>query len=331
VPPLLPRLPLWRRALAILVGVLVFAVVLPASVAQATPSAQDLANQVAQKGKDLDIMAEKYNTATVLLDRAKTQSALIAQQIPVLAQRVAAARDTVSALAAKAYEGATASQFNALMSAESPTDLVQRLSMLNSLARGQRQAITVASDASRKLQQQQTELDTMVVQQTAQQADLASQKSKIESDIATLKKQQDALSVNARVDSSGNNGLSNTPPTVSGKVALVIKYAYAQLGKSYVFGAAGPNTFDCSGLALMAWRQAGVQLLHSSWTQMNEETTRISRADLQPGDLVFFYGGEHVGIYVGNNDVIHAPKPGDVVKISSITWMGGYYALGRPR
>jgi cell wall-associated NlpC family hydrolase len=308
----------------------VFAVVMPATVAQATPSPQDLANQIAQKGKDLDILVEKYNTATVMLDRAKTQSALIAQQIPVLAQRASAASDAVSRLSAKAYEGSMASQFDVLLSAGSPTDLVQRLSMLNSLARDQRKAIAVATGASRQLQRQQTELDTMVTQQSAQQADLANQKTKLEADIAALKKQQDSLAINARVDSSGNNGLSNTPPSVSGKVALVIAYAYAQLGKAYVFGAAGPNTYDCSGLSMMAWRQAGVRLVHSSWTQMNEETTRISRADLQPGDLVFFYGGEHVGIYVGNNNVIHAPEPGDVVKISSITWMGGYYALGRP-
>jgi cell wall-associated NlpC family hydrolase len=110
----------------------------------------------------------------------------------------------------------------------------------------------------------------------------------------------------------------------------VVAYAYAQLGKSYVFGAAGPNTFDCSGLTMRAWAQVGVRLSHSASVQMNQETTRISRSQLRPGDLVFFYSGGHVGLYIGNNNVIHAPKPGDVVKITSIDAMNGYSASGRP-
>jgi cell wall-associated NlpC family hydrolase len=82
---------------------------------------------------------------------------------------------------------------------------------------------------------------------------------------------------------------------------------------------------------MMAWAQVGVQLAHSSYIQMNEQTVHISRSQLQPGDIVFFYGGGHEGLYVGNGNVIHAPHSGDVVRLSSLTWMGGYVVAGRPR
>ena len=74
-----------------------------------------------------------------------------------------------------------------------------------------------------------------------------------------------------------------------------------------------------------AWGQAGVFLEHSSYVQMNEETVHISRSQLQPGDIVFFFGGGHEGLYIGNGNVIQAPHTGDVVRISSINWIGGAF------
>lgn len=113
----------------------------------------------------------------------------------------------------------------------------------------------------------------------------------------------------------------NPPPAPSAGVAAVIAFARAQLGEPYVWAAAGPNTWDCSGLTMMAWRQAGVSLGHYTGTQY-DQTARVAIADLRPGDLVFFgysvAGIHHVGLYIGNGQMIHAPQTGDVVKISSI-------------
>lgn len=109
-------------------------------------------------------------------------------------------------------------------------------------------------------------------------------------------------------------------------------YAEAQLGKPYAFGGAGPNSFDCSGLVMMAWEQDGVYFPHFAQSQY-DETARIPFSQLEPGDLVFFWeGGEvgHVGIYYGNGEMIDAPTTGQKVRIESIYW-SNLYAAGRVR
>jgi cell wall-associated NlpC family hydrolase len=103
---------------------------------------------------------------------------------------------------------------------------------------------------------------------------------------------------------------------VAGRAAIAVAEAYRQLGKAYQWGASGPDTFDCSGLTMWAWGKAGVSLPHYSGAQFNVGT-HVSQSELRPGDLVFFgHPIHHIGIYIGNGQMIHAPHTGDVVKIS---------------
>jgi cell wall-associated NlpC family hydrolase len=317
--------------------------------AHADPSTGDLTKQVEQQGRDLDVVMEQYNRVNVELGRTQAQLTDVSARIPALTDQMNATSAAVTSLAVHAYEGSTVSGLSALLTAGSPGELVNRLDMLNALSRGQQRDLAALTTAQANLQHEKSRLDGLVAQQSAQQSDLAARKSTIETRLASLKKQQDDLArrqaeqarqAAARAQAAGQppapkpstgGGTPPPPPSGSGRGAKVVAYAYAQLGKSYVFGAAGPNHFDCSGLTMMAWAQVGVHLAHSSYIQMNEQTVHIPRSQLQPGDLVFFYGGGHVGIYIGNNNVIHAPHTGDVVKISSIDWMGGYTVAGRPR
>ena len=113
-------------------------------------------------------------------------------------------------------------------------------------------------------------------------------------------------------------GAPSTPPPASGDVSAVLAYAYAQLGKPYCYAGVGPGCYDCSGLTMMAWAQAGVSMSHGSYDQL-ASFPRVSMDQLQPGDLVYWDG--HVGIYVGNGSVLHAPHSGTVVQIATI-WPG---------
>jgi cell wall-associated NlpC family hydrolase len=98
----------------------------------------------------------------------------------------------------------------------------------------------------------------------------------------------------------------------------VLAYAKSQVGKSYVYGAAGPDAFDCSGLTMMAWSQSGVSLPHSSSAQYSSGP-HISESELKPGDLVFYYSPiSHVGIYIGNGQIVNALNPGAGVQISGL-------------
>ncbi|WP_077059478.1 C40 family peptidase [Streptomyces sp. MP131-18] len=122
-----------------------------------------------------------------------------------------------------------------------------------------------------------------------------------------------------------------TPPADGGSNAsqaqAAIAFAEAQLGKPYVWGATGPNSFDCSGLTQAAWRAAGVEIPRVTWDQVNTGT-QVSRDALQPGDLVFFYDDiSHVGLYTGDGMMIHAPRPGEAVRYESIDVMPWHSAV----
>jgi cell wall-associated NlpC family hydrolase len=124
----------------------------------------------------------------------------------------------------------------------------------------------------------------------------------------------------------------NPPPPPNAKAALAVQFAYAQLGKAYVYAAAGPDTFDCSGLTMRAWEAAGVSMPHYSGAQY-AMFPHVALDALELGDLVFYGpgGSQHVGIYIGEGKMIHAPRTGDVVKIGSIYRpLGGPVGAARP-
>ena len=115
---------------------------------------------------------------------------------------------------------------------------------------------------------------------------------------------------------------------VSATGNAIVDFAYGYLGTPYVYGATGPNSFDCSGFTSYVYRNAaGVEITRTTYSQMGVGTA-VSYDELQPGDLVFTYGGDHVGIYVGGGSYIHAPQPGDSVKVSPVT---SFYTARRGR
>jgi cell wall-associated NlpC family hydrolase len=123
---------------------------------------------------------------------------------------------------------------------------------------------------------------------------------------------------------------SGPPPAVAGGAAAAIAEAQRQLGKPYVWGAAGPNAFDCSGLTAWAWRAGGVDLPHFSGAQY-ASTTHISMSAIQPGDLIFYESpDQHVALYVGGGQIIHAPHTGSVVKYDSIYYWNTTMLASRP-
>ena len=118
------------------------------------------------------------------------------------------------------------------------------------------------------------------------------------------------------------------PPPTHGNV---VQYAMSQLDTPYVWAGSAPGGFDCSGLVMWAYAQVGVSLPHSSYAQYGYGVP-VSRDQLQPGDLVFFDGLGHVGIYIGGGQFVHAPHTGDVVKISSLdeSWYAATYRRRPP-
>ncbi|WP_405840866.1 C40 family peptidase [Streptomyces platensis] len=138
-------------------------------------------------------------------------------------------------------------------------------------------------------------------------------------------------------DGHGGGTLSRLPGAVAAaaaqapnpRAARAVSFAYSALGKPYVWGATGPAGYDCSGLTQAAWKAGGVALPRTTYTQISSGP-RVARSQLAPGDLVFFYSGiSHVGIYVGDGRMIHAPHPGAPVRIAPIDQMP-FAAATRP-
>ncbi|MER6491871.1 C40 family peptidase [Streptomyces griseorubiginosus] len=140
---------------------------------------------------------------------------------------------------------------------------------------------------------------------------------------AAEKAAQGAGQETGRQESTPGTGTSTaTDPSYATRAAKALAFARAQIGKPYVWGATGPGSYDCSGLTQAAWKAAGVTLPRVTYDQVNAGTT-VPLADAQPGDLVFFYDGiTHVGLYIGNGMMIHAPKPGAYVREESIYYDG---------
>lgn len=146
-------------------------------------------------------------------------------------------------------------------------------------------------------------------------------------------------------DSCGGSGLTargsatlpqrfHLPVGTSARAAQAVSFALAQLGKPYVFGASGPNAYDCSGLTMAAWASAGVSLPHYTVTQATAGAAVASVAQLQPGDLVFIPGDDgttaepgHVGMYIGHQLLVEAPETGDVVKTVPLISFGPIASL----
>ncbi|MGY0018140.1 NlpC/P60 family protein [Streptomyces sp. cg35] len=131
---------------------------------------------------------------------------------------------------------------------------------------------------------------------------------------------------------SGSSGSSGSSSTYAAKAAKALAFAKSQEGKPYVWGATGPDSYDCSGLTQAAWKAAGISLPRTTWDQVEVGTT-VPLSDIQPGDLVFFYDDiSHVGLYLGDGMMIHAPKPGAYVREESIYYdgTGSIHSVVRP-
>jgi cell wall-associated NlpC family hydrolase len=319
-----------RTLVLVTLGVAAFAASFAPGAASAAPSADDLQKQIDAKGRQLDGVIQQWDGLNEQLTRTTAQAHDLRAQLAPLEAQLATTREQVGVLAAHSYETGNLVGLAALITADSGQSILDRITTLNTIGTQQARQLADYRAAESRLTDQQHQLDQLVAQQRAQKATLDKQKKDIQAQIDSLQQQRAELTASTGSSfSSGSVTSVSNVPAPSSRAQIAVDYAKAQIGKPYVWAASGPNSFDCSGLTMAAWAKAGVQLAHYTYTQI-QQTTPISRSQLKPGDLVFFYGGEHVSLYIGNNQVVHAPQPGENVKVSDIDWMGGYYSAGRP-
>jgi peptidoglycan DL-endopeptidase CwlO len=305
------------------------ALLLAPGAAHADPSASQLQAQIDAASTKLEKTVEQYNKSAEQLKGVQAQIDKLDAALGPLARQRDEARRAVAAIAASAYTGSgRLATWNALLGSNSPTAVVDRLGTLQGIAAGQNEVIDKAKDAGARYDTQRSQLDQARTQRSAEVNKLVAQKQQIQSDLAKLEAEKKRLFPSKPVQETGR-AYTGTIPAISGKAGIAVKYAYNAIGKPYEWAADGPDSYDCSGLTMAAWRAAGVTLYHNAAEQWNE-TAHIGRSQLQPGDLVFYDGLGHVAIYIGSSKVIHAPTFGEVVKISSVDMMTPY-GYGRVR
>lgn len=306
-----------RLAGSLLAGLIVLGVLAPATAAQAEPSLGQLENQIEQDSIALEKVIENYNKINEQLKASQAAAAALEARMRPLQAQLDQASAHVGALASLAYKGGDLVRMDYVLAAGSSAEMVDRMTALDGLTRYQQTEVAKFTATKAKHDAEASRLAKLVAQQQQQRDQLAAQKTKINADLArldTLRKQAYAR-LAARSPTPPSTQVA--PPYVAGKAGVAIRFAYAQLGKPYVWAADGPDSYDCSGLTMAAWRSAGVSLPHNAEMQWHA-LPHISRSSLRPGDLVFYYNLGHVGIYVGNNQIIHAPHTGDVVRLASV-------------
>ena len=323
----------WSRgaALALTAGVLV---VLAPATGSAAPTTTDAARQAVTKaGEQLQARAEQVNQATEAA--AEQQAAADAAGADAAEAQIAvdALAPQLRALALSGYTGSTRSRIAAFLTSGSADDLVDTMSTLDQLAAhadGIVAQVAAARDAARQAQATaaaaQAQAEASVADLEAQQKTLEREMAGYEADLARLSAADQVRVQN--VVAGPQLTTADPAPAPTAAAGEAVRTALAQLGDRYVAGASGPDAFDCSGLTMYAYAAAGVTLPHSSRAQSTMGTA-VARADLQPGDLVFFYTPvSHVGIYIGNGQMVHASVPGRPVAVTSVD-KGGYVGARR--
>jgi cell wall-associated NlpC family hydrolase len=318
-------------AFTAIAGVTALLVTVGPAYADPAPAPGDIEAQIEQKWNALEPTIEQYNAVHGQLVANKAKAAKLQDQLQPLQLQVDMAMSKVGDIASGVYKGGRGSTLNAVLSTNSPTSLAEQLTLLNMIARSQRDQISSVTTVRDKYAGDKKALDSLIAQQAKQDADLGAKKKQIEDQVTQLQR----LRQQAYGSSASTGVLKPVACPVEytgGPGGTAAQKACALIGKPYVWAAAGPSAYDCSGLTMVAWQAAGVRMDHLASSQRRQSKS-ISRADLRTGDLIYFGSDtHHIGIYVGGGWMVHAPHTGDFVRMAQLT---GYYAnnvsgYGRP-
>jgi peptidoglycan DL-endopeptidase CwlO len=326
LPPLAPAVTTGRRIASVLLAFgLTPGLVAPPAFADPPADLGTLSRQIDAASHRLETVVEQYNEVREDLRVTGAQSAVLVKQIEPLRRAMAARQARIGELAATEYRTG-AGALGTLLGAESAEQFADRLLIIERLASQQQRAIAALATARDRYETARHTLAALAAVQRGQQARLAIRKRQIEAEVARLKQLRKRAT---RLGLREPRSFGRVPAYSAGRAGEAVRFAHAQLGKGYRWAGSGPDAYDCSGLTSAAWGAAGVPLPHNAARQYRA-VTRIGRHDLRPGDLVFYYRDiHHVGMYVGDGKIIHAPRFGERIRIQDMDYapITGY---GRP-
>jgi cell wall-associated NlpC family hydrolase len=305
------------------VAVAALALLVPAagSRAQTTDPRPDLTALVAQAKQlefQINALSEQYDSLRIQLTRAQAD-ALIAKRAATRTQSaLALGQQAIAQLAAENYMNAGLDPTLQALVAGNPEQFLSQAATMTEIDQASGDRVSALSNvAAQALREQQT-AEQQVTAVNALQAQLGTKKQAIESkiDVVNSAAMKQAMAIFTQTGQYPDI----TIPTANTVGAQALQAALTKRGDPYVWGAAGPSAFDCSGLVVWAYAQEGITLPHFTGDQWNSGM-HVSRSDLEPGDLVFFYPDiSHVGIYLGDGLMVDAPDFGETVQVQPVFW-----------
>ena len=323
-----------KRVGATILGLCAIAAIafVPATPAQADPDIKDVKVRVDRLYHEAEAAQERLHDAKLdLVDLRRDLAGLEADQ-ERQDERLDAVRAQVSDAVVRQLEGEGISTVGQIVVSEDPGSFLDTLSTMSSFNDLQANLLSDYDTELEALEIRREATDARTTQIAELTEQLSAEKKTVDDKLAEAKSLLSDLEAEERERLlASRSGLTRMPSSVpaSGRAAAAVQYAMAQVGDAYVYGAMGENAFDCSGLTMRAWAQAGVSLPHSSSAQYGSGP-HIAASDLQPGDLVFYYSPiSHVGMYIGNGLIVHAANPGTGVAVSGLYSMP-YVGAVRP-
>jgi cell wall-associated NlpC family hydrolase len=318
------------------------AIFIPTGIGQASPSSNLTLAQARAQMAVLDARAERisesYDAANSKLSALQHKAALTEKELAQDQSQLDKSEQKLAASAAAAYRSGGLDATMSLVTSGSPQTFLDQTATLQEVSHFQASQLAAADLAQRTMSAAQVLHNAEVAQQKETLSTISKQRNAINSLVDQSKAILSRLSTAAQAQYSSQQNAVAAHETAlrgsydgpaSGQAAAAVEFAYAQLGKPYVYGGSGPSSFDCSGLTMESWAAAGVSLPRTAADQQ-AALPAVSIGDLEPGDLVF-YGDPayHTAIYIGGGQIIQAPHTGTVVQISSLYDMPPTSA-GRP-
>jgi cell wall-associated NlpC family hydrolase len=290
-----------------------------------------LEDQLDQLNREADQLVEQYNQSNEALKKIRKSLKGLRAEANGAQDDLRKLQATLGARASAAYVQGAGSAVAAVLGSNDPAAAIARVQVLDLLAAHDGDLMDQLGVAGKAFDERRRNLVAAEKAQAAEVKRLQAKKAEVERAAGRTRALLSRMRAADRPSVPSAPGSVAPPPPASGggggsgSAAAVVAYARAQVGKPYCYGGSGPGCFDCSGLTMMAWAQAGVSLPHSSASQYNVGR-RISASELQPGDLIFYYSPiSHVSVYIGGGQRISATHTGDYVRVQSLgTSIVGY-------
>ena len=297
--------------------------VLTATPTYADPKIGNVKSRVDTLYHQAEQASERFNRAKDDLKQARTKLHALHADLSRQQAKVDGIRSQVANAVVSQYQGQALSSTTQVMLSKDPNKFLDQLSTVSQYNDQQSQMMADFAVQAKQLEMRKEAAQRELASITQTKKRLAAEKAQIDKKAGAAKALLGHLQAKARAAAASRSAdrmpVSNVP--ASGRAGAALQYAMAQVGDAYVYGATGPDAWDCSGLTMVAWGQAGVSLPHSA-EQQQSYGTPVSESQLQPGDLVFYYHPvSHVGMYIGNGKIVNAENPSVGVVVADVNSM----------